>query len=142
MASMLKQNNATLRTLNANGPAVRLEVARELAEAVGTHKTLATMIWPTLYEKEKKECAAALQKNGALTNCSAYFQTLCARNLLMHARAKQAAMMLLMIRWRRDQETILHVLPKDVVKIIAGKILETKTQVSVWGAKIGVVKAE
>lgn len=50
----------------------------------------------------------------------------------MHAAANAAALTVMIIRWRTNEETMLHLLQKDIVKMIAKLVLKSKTEVQAW----------
>lgn len=101
-----------------------------LAKAFQHNRNVRRFRWPYLTPAAEEECAGLLAKNGSLTDCDRYFKDICARNLKRHQMAKLEVLSLLMIRRRTTETSILHVLPKDVVKLIARWIWDARTQVN------------
>lgn len=103
-----------------------------LAEALRHNPSMRRFGFPHVDKnKTKRKCAKWLEVNGGLTECyGMQLREICQRNGKMHAAAKAAALEVLKIRWLR--QSVLDVLPKDVVRLIAMQVLKSKTLVHVW----------
>lgn len=133
IADML-QTNKTLQALHLREIRVGSEGDEEikaLARAVAQHPALEFMYWPSLSTTVLASCEEILQKNGSLLHCGMQFEGICKRNAENRSRARLSVMTLLLVRWGR-QENILHALPKDVVKLVAKQLWETRTQIETW----------
>lgn len=126
------QVNSTLFSLDISGQELPNDDLIAFVKYLVGNKHISRLQLPFLEESVTKACYELLLGNGAIVECGGEFEEIRKRNVAMHQSARKAAIAVLMIRWRQEEETLLHKLPKDIVKIIARHIIDTKTEVSSW----------
>lgn len=137
LAEVLRCNKA-LRNIKIffNTSKISEETALALANAVADSNRLHSFRILPLVIDVNSDAHKAFKRNGSLLsfhdNYTGWWTPICDRNHKLHARAKKAVMTLLMIRWRTKEQTRLHLLAKDVVKIIARMVWESRVEVDVW----------
>ena len=101
-----------------------------VVEALKDNFTLRDLDLPNLNLELENRCEKLLQCNASLRNCHGYFPSICSRNLKLHSMVSDAVKTVLLIRWFRT--SLLSLVPKDVVKLVAKVIWKSKKQISVW----------
>lgn len=105
-----------------------------LANAVAKNTSLREFQWPLTLVSDINLCQELFMSNGSIVASSDEFEEICQRNQKMHAHAKSAAFAILMIRRRKDEKTLLHALPKELVQILAKLVWDTRTEVETWNS--------
>jgi len=78
----------------------------------------------------------ALKENGSLVDFGGGFaKDIMARNQRMRRKALAGAKTVLLVRQQTREITVLHCLVKDVVRIIAKKLWETRAEIETWDTK-------
>lgn len=107
-----------------------------LLQALVLNNTLTRWeVWVAMRNVKKEEMQKALWGNGSLLHCSfggrdEEMTELCARNTQMHQTTKRVA--LLMIAIRKLRKSHMNVLPKEIVKMLASDIWNTRADVDAW----------
>lgn len=130
MAAMLRVNS-TLQTLYFSRNDEFAESLPEIAKALAGHRWLKVLEWPAMCQSVSQACRDILwEGNGSLSSCWSQFNDVCERNMQNHDRARQAVQTLRILR--NGKPNVLHVLPKDVVKMIGELVWESRTELQTW----------
>lgn len=146
LADML-QHNSSLTDLNLKDqdeayedPTLLEEQAPgvlAIARALVGHKSLKVLSYLSIFEEIEQHYEAILMEgNGSLVSCQG-FDALGERNRGMHERARQAvqAMRVLRLRTGEDNLNIFHIVQKDVWKMIARLVWESRCEIATWSTQ-------
>lgn len=130
VATMLKMN-PVLQTMDISDINMRDEGAEAIALALEGHKSLYKLNWPHMTQNAKERCKGVLWgSNASLINCGKDFQDVCKRNYQLQQRAREAVQTIRVLR--NGKPNMLHMLPKDIVKIIGETVWATRTNIKFW----------
>lgn len=125
--------NSMLQKLSIRFPSVETKDLQLLGEALAHNSTLSVLNFQSkAWEIDAKEL---FMRNTSLIDCpgtSKLLKEVCLRNRKMRLKARKAAMALLMIRARRHEKSMLHVLQKEIVALIARHVWNSKTEIDFW----------
>lgn len=130
VAADVLPKNCTLRSLALNGRLIFSNGALVLARALKGHKSLRELRIPAFRFEETNRLVEAISENGSLVSCPGCYEV-CDRNAAMHDKARQAVQTLRVLR-NAHKKNIFHLLPKDVLKMIAAMVWASKTEIRVW----------
>lgn len=135
LADALRANSA-LRVLDLRSNSVSTKGMLALAEALVGNKTIASFPLGYFYGEGMKQCSELLMEgNGSLVDCGDMFEDVCGRNRAMHNKAREAVQALRVLRWRQGEQSILHMIAKEVVKMIGVALWNTRTEIAIWATK-------
>lgn len=133
VADMLRANS-TLQELSMLVNIVGEEGVEALARALVGHRSLKKLRWP-FPQSALAQCDALLwDGNGSLLGGDGHFKELYERNKANQDLVRQAVQTLRVLRWRDEEKdpNILHVMQKDIVRIIGRCLWATRTEVETW----------
>lgn len=134
VAGMLRFNT-TLVNLLLYTDCVCHEGIVDIANALTGCRNLRQLVWPNISDEENGSCATILlEGNGSITNCgyNKQFDYVCQRNKAMHERARQAVQTLRVLWLRKEEESLLQHLPKNLIRMIGDLIWISRAEVVVW----------